>query len=50
MMNLRASIVIVSYNDEKLIADCLSSVLDQDIPRDQYEVIVVDNDSKDCTV
>ncbi len=50
MMNLRASIVIVSYNDEKLIADCLASVLDQDIPRGQYEVIVVDNDSKDRTV
>jgi len=48
--SLIASVIIVSFNDESLIADCLSSVLDQDIPGDQYEVIVVDNDSKDRTV
>lgn len=48
-MSLRASVIIVSFNDEKLIADCLASVLEQDIPREQYEVIVVDNDSQDRT-
>ena len=50
LVSLLASVIIVSFNDEELIADCLSSVLDQDIPNDQYEVIVVDNDSKDRTV
>ena len=47
---LIASILIVCYNEEKMIVDCLSSVLDQDVPRDSYEVIVVDNASKDRTV
>ena len=49
-VSLLASVIIVSFNDEDLIADCLTSVLDQDIPIDRYEVIVVDNDSKDRTV
>lgn len=47
--SLVASIIIVSYNDEALIENCLASVLDQDIPREQYEVIVVDNNSSDRT-
>ena len=47
---LAASIIIVSFNDEGLIEDCLSSVLDQSIPCERYEVIVVDNASKDRTV
>jgi GT2 family glycosyltransferase len=41
--------MVVCFNEEHLVGDCLSSVLDQDIPRDEYEVIVVDNDSKDRT-
>ena len=35
---LIASILIVCYNEEKMIVDCLSSVLDQDVPRDSYEL------------
>src|SRR3990172_8841934 len=49
-MSLLASILIVSFNDEDLIADCLSSVLDQQLPPEAYEVIVVDNASQDHTV
>lgn len=47
---IQATVIIVSFNDETIINDCLKSVLDQDFPRDQYEVIVVDNASKDRTV
>ena len=48
-MALRASIVVVSFNEEHLVADCLTSVLDQDVPQNEYEVIVVDNGSQDRT-
>jgi len=41
------SFIIVTYNSEKYIRECLNHILDAaDIP---YEIIVVDNDSKDST-
>ena len=42
----RASVIIVTYNHEDYIKDCLSSVL----INDPFEVIVVDNGSIDRTV
>lgn len=48
-MQLRASVLVVSYNEEHFIEDCLASVLDQDVPHDAYEVIVIDNGSTDQT-
>ena len=42
----RASVIIVTYNHEDYIKDCLSSVL----INDPFEVIVVDNCSIDKTV
>jgi GT2 family glycosyltransferase len=44
---LLVSIVIVSYNGRSYIGNCLTSVLDQDLSPDQYEVVVVDNASSD---
>lgn len=44
-MNL--SIVIPIYNVEKYVAKCLHSCLEQDIPHDDYEVIVVNDGSPD---
>jgi hypothetical protein len=46
---LRASVLVVTFNEERLVGDCLASVLDQDIPSEDYEVIVVDNGSTDQT-
>jgi len=46
---VRASIVIPAYNAEKLLPECLRSLADQTVPRDQYEVIVVDDGSTDGT-
>jgi GT2 family glycosyltransferase len=43
------SVVIPVYNEEKYIAACLRSVLDQDFPGDRYEVIVADGGSTDGT-
>jgi len=44
------SIIVPAYNEEKYIADCLSSLLQIDYPKSCYEVIVVDNGSSDRTV
>jgi GT2 family glycosyltransferase len=44
---LLVSVVIVSYNGRRYLSDLLKSVLDQDFPASQYEVVVVDNSSHD---
>jgi GT2 family glycosyltransferase len=41
------SIIVVTYNNENDIVDCLGSILDQDLQ--DFEVIVVDNSSSDRT-
>jgi len=43
------SVVIPVYNEERYIGACLMSVLEQDYPRDRYEVIVADGGSTDRT-
>jgi len=44
------SVIIPTYNEEKNIGRCLKSLLNQTLPRDKYELIVVDGGSKDRTV
>lgn len=46
-MQKRLSIIVPVYNVEKYLAKCLDSVLDQDVPQDDYEVIVVIDGSPD---
>ena len=41
------SVIIPLFNGEKYIAECISSCLKQDIGRDKYEIIVVDDGSTD---
>jgi cellulose synthase/poly-beta-1,6-N-acetylglucosamine synthase-like glycosyltransferase len=43
------SVIVPVYNGEKDIGNCMESVISQDYPTDKYEVIVVDNGSKDRT-
>ena len=43
------SIVVPTYNEEKNIERCLKALVNQTIPRDQMEIIVVDGDSADRT-
>lgn len=43
------SIIIPIYNDEKYLAECLDSCLNQDISYDDYEIICVDDGSTDKT-
>jgi len=44
------SVIIPTYNEEKNIEKCLKSLEKQTIPRNKYEIIVVDGQSKDKTV
>lgn len=44
------SIVIPAFNEERYIRDCLSSVENLNFPKENFEVIVVDNGSSDKTV
>ena len=44
---MKLSIIIPVYNVEKYISQCLDSVLEQDIPYSEYEVIVVNDGSSD---
>ncbi len=44
------SILIVNYNGQHLLAECLDAVFNLQYPKSKYEVIVIDNDSKDNSV
>jgi len=44
------SFVVPTYNEERNIEKCLSSVLFQDYPRDKMEILIVDGMSSDKTV
>jgi GT2 family glycosyltransferase len=41
------SVIVLGYNEKQYLTDCLAAVLDQDYPRDMYEVLFVDNGSRD---
>lgn len=43
------SVIVPAYNEEQNIGMCLQSLSRQTIPRDSYEIIVVDGGSKDRT-
>jgi len=43
------SVIIPTFNEEENIAQCLVSLCHQTIPRNEYEIIVVDGGSKDAT-
>lgn len=45
-----ASVVILGYNGLAYLEDCFTSVLDQDLPGADYEVLYVDNGSRDGSV
>ena len=43
------SVIVAAYNQEKFIGRCLRSLLNQTIPQNSYEVIVVNDGSTDRT-
>ena len=48
--NIQISIIIPTLNGVGRIESCLKSLLDQDVPREKYEIIVIDDQSSDATV
>jgi glycosyltransferase involved in cell wall biosynthesis len=46
-MPTKISVVVTNYNYGHFLSRCLRSLLDQTLPQDQYEVIVVDDGSTD---
>ena len=47
---MHVSIIIPVYNGEKFIQRAIRSVVDQNFPRKQFEIIVVDDESTDNTL
>lgn len=48
-MSLKLTFILPCYNVERYIADCLDSIYAQDMSEDEYEVICVNDCSKDGT-
>jgi cellulose synthase/poly-beta-1,6-N-acetylglucosamine synthase-like glycosyltransferase len=46
----KVSIIVASYNNQDTIEECLKSILAQDYPKENLEIIVMDGKSKDKTV
>ena len=51
MVNVpKISVIIPAYNSESSIKRCIRSITSQTFPRENYEIIVVDDGSTDNTV
>ena len=48
-MSNKVSIVIPTYNRSKIIGITINSFLEQSLPKENYEIIIVDNNSTDDT-
>jgi glycosyltransferase involved in cell wall biosynthesis len=49
-MKSKISVVITAYNEEKYIGRCIEALKHQTLPRNAFELIIIDNNSKDNTV
>lgn len=47
---MRLSILIPMYNAKKFIGNCIESILSQSIAEEDYEIIIIDDGSKDNSV
>ncbi len=45
----KISVIVAAHNEEKNIAACLTSLVNQDYPKDRYEIIIVNDRSTDAT-
>jgi GT2 family glycosyltransferase len=45
--SLIANVIVLPYNEKQYLEACLSSLLDLEMPEDDYEVIYADNSSTD---
>jgi glycosyltransferase involved in cell wall biosynthesis len=49
-MFMKLSVIIPAYNSEKTISGTLKSLMASDLPKANFEVLVIDDGSKDATV
>ncbi len=49
IMDKRLTVIVPVYNEQKLIGACLDSLIHQTLSHDQYEIIVIDNNSTDAS-
>ena len=47
---IEISVVVPCYNAEENIENCIRALLEQSYPAENYEIIMVDNNSTDNTV
>ncbi len=47
---VRLSIIVPAYNVEKYLEQCIESCEHQDVPQDEFEVIIINDGSKDNTL
>ena len=50
LIEMKLSIIIPVYNVEKYVEKCLRSCAEQDLPSDEYEIIVVNDGTKDSSL
>ena len=46
---MKVSVIVVTLHEEKNIEQCLHSLIAQDVPKTDYEILVIDGGSKDKT-
>lgn len=44
---IKASIIILNYQGEKILTESINSAIASNFPKDSFEIIIVDNNSKD---
>ena len=45
--NLKISVIVPFYRDRRYIRDCINALISQNYPQQNYEIIMIDNNSKD---
>ena len=49
MNELNVSVVVICFNEEDFIEECLASLASQDYPSNLFEVLIIENGSTDKT-
>lgn len=49
MPEVGISIIVPAYNEEGVISDCLNSLVNLNYPKNEYEIIIVNDGSTDKT-
>ncbi|MDD5639057.1 MAG: glycosyltransferase [Candidatus Pacebacteria bacterium] len=47
---MKVSIIVPVYNEEAMISSCLDSLINQNYPKKNYEIVVVNDGSTDSTL